>query len=641
MFDRILSLAIRLASATVLLGWGLSAIGALNLRGYLLAGIPVVCLIGFFFRRNSKTATDAPRFPRLIFLRKKHRLLPAIYLFTFFLIVCGSILIEPNNYDGLSYRIPKILYWTTQNHWQWVNTPFGAINYTLPNYEWLTAPIFLITGGFHATVVINWIAFLFLPPLFFSLLRCFGTSRQLAYDWMWIFPTAYLIAMQAGSIGNDLLGLTAILAALHCANRFAATAQNEYLVDALLATGLCTGVKISNLPLGVFVLIILCKGLDFSRAKRPVIAIAVTLSLCVSAAIPLCLNFVYSGTILGTALNTDQVQNPLAGCLGNGLMTFVSAFAPPVFPGANHVGTMLEHLLGNGLDSWLHAHYAKFTLRLNELPQEDFSGELGLGISLALFLTIVLGMKGGGAHTFPAKQIGLLRWQKTVWWSWLAFSVLVISSKLGTGPSFPRNIMPWIPLLLAPMIAYYGNPRISRSLIWRYLTPLISLSVVPVLLASPSRPLLPPATLFRLAEKSGASTATLDRLSLVYRVYAQRADAFAIVKKELPESVRVLGLVSDGNEPTASWWRPYGSRRCVYLRTEAEVDAARRDGLQYIVLKETSCQHYFNMDTEHWLASHQARPVMTADIKLLASVPPFHYTLAKFDPIPPPNNHLP
>ena len=145
---------------------------------------------------------------------KRRRLLPLIFLFTFLLIVCGSVLYEPNNFDGLTVRIPRVLYWMGQHHWYWIKTPFPELNYLLPNYEWLTVPIFLATGGFHAAVAINWISFLFLPSLFFTLLRAFGTPRRLAWDWMWIFPSGYLIAIQAGSISNDLPGLTAILAAL-------------------------------------------------------------------------------------------------------------------------------------------------------------------------------------------------------------------------------------------------------------------------------------------------------------------------------------------------------------------------------------------------------------------------------------------
>ena len=561
---------------------------------------------------------------------KCRRILPLIYLVTFGLIVFGSVWHEPNNFDGLSYRIPKVLYWLNQHCWCWINTPFQELNYTLPNYEWLTVPLFLATGGFHGAVVINWIAFLALPSLFFTLLRAFGASGRLAYDWMWIFPSGYLIVMQAGGIGNDLIGLAFILAALHCANRFVATTRASFLFAALLAAGFCTGVKLTNLPLAVFVLIILLKDLKLLRVRCFAFAIATALALLVSALIPILLNLAYSGSILGTTSSNDHVQNPVAGWLGNSLISLVAAFAPPLFPGANQITALLEHSLGHGLDAWLQLHYAKFTLRTNELPQEE-SGALGLGITLALITSVILWAGRGKAGNVSALKFQILPWQKIVWWIWLGFAGLIISAKLGTGPGFPREMLPWLPLLLAPVIAFFGCGRISRSSIWRTLVPLISLSVVPALLLTPSRPLIPQFTLFKLAQKSGASTASLERFNVVYDVYARRANPFAAIKNELPPNIRILGLISDGDEPTAAWWKPYGSRRCIYLLSEAEVKAAREEGVQYIILKEPSCRQYFNTDTARWLETHQARPIKTVEIRILAAAPPVRYTLAQFE----------
>jgi hypothetical protein len=631
MFDFVLGLGIRLASAAVLLGWGLSALGELNGRGYVVAGVPLLVIVGILSLRGPGAPKRGSMIGPWIRRWKGRRILPLIYLVTFGLIVLGSVWHEPNNYDGLSYRIPKVLYWLDQHRWHWINAPFQAINYTLPNYEWVTVPLFLATGGFHGTVVINWIAFLALPSLFFTLLRAFGVPGRLAYDWMWIFPSGYLIALEAGSIGNDLIGLAFILAALHCANRFVATTRASGLFDALLAAGFCTGVKVTNLPLAVFVLIILLKNLKLLRARCFVFAIAATLAALVSALIPILLNLAYSGSILGTTSSDDQAQSPVAGWLGNGLILLMAALMPPLFPGANQITALLEHSLGRGLDAWLRLGYVKFSLRVNELPQEE-SGALGLGITLALMTSIVLWMGCDRAGNLSVRKSRLLPWQKIVWWGWLGFAGLVVAARLGTGPSVPRNLLPWYPLLLAPVIAFFGCGRTTRSSIWRMLAPLVSLSVVPALLLTPSRPLIPQSILLQLAQKSGASAALVERLNLVYDIYARRTNPFAAIVNELPQNARVLGLIDEGNEPTAAWWKPYGSRRCIYLRSETEVNAARAEGVQYIVVKELSCRQYFNTDTAHWLETHQARPIKTIEVRVLATVPPIRYTLAQFEP---------
>jgi hypothetical protein len=630
MFDLILALGIRLASAVVLLGWLLSTLGELNGRGYILAGIPLLATVGILSWHRPESPRQGSRFAPWARWWKCRRILPLIYLATFALIIAGSVWHEPNNFDGLSYRIPKVLYWLDQQHWYWINTPFEELNYTLPNYEWLTVPIFLVTGGFHSAVVINWIAFLFLPSLFFALLRAFGASERVAYDWMWIFPSGYLIAMQAGGIGNDLIGLAFILAALHCANRFVATAKISFLFDALLAAGFCTGIKLTNVPLAAFVLIILLKDPKLLRARYFAFAIATALAALVSALIPILLNLKYSGTILGTTLPVDQIQNPLAGWLGNGLILLMASLTPPLFPDANQITTFLECSLGQGLHGWLQLHYAKFTLRLNELPQEE-GGALGLGITLAVITSIALWVGCRKSRHFTRRQSGLARWQKIVWWIWLGFAGLLVTAKLGTGMALPRNLLPWFPLLLAPVIAFFGQGQMTRPSIWRILAPLVSLSVVPALLLNPSRPLIPPTALFQLAKKTGTSPSLLERFNVVYDVYAARANPFAAIVNELPKNVEVLGLISDGNEPTAAWWKPYGSRRCVYLRSEAEVNAAKKEGMRYVVLKEFSCQKFFGTDTRHWLETHQARTINVVEIRVLAAAAPVRYTLAQFE----------
>ena len=489
-------------------------------------------------------------------------------------------------------------------------------------------PHFFLTGGFHADVVIDWISFLFLPSLFFTLLRAFGTPRRLAWDWMWLLPSASLVAMQAGSIGNDLPGMAAILAALHCANRFVARRQTGYLLDALLAAGLCTGIKLSNLPLAAFVLIILLGNFKALTSRRLAFAAATAAALCVSAFIPMLLNLKHTGTILGvTTAVSDELHNPAAGLTGNSLISLEAALTPPVFPGANQVSAILQHSLGHKLMAWLHQNYPSFSLQVNELPQEEH-GALGLAMTVAFLANIMLWVRF--RHHVPVHQSTLLPWQKIAWWSWLAFALAVLFSKLGTRGGFPREMLPWYPLLLAPLIAFFGREQTARSPFWRWLAPLVSLSIVPALLLTPSRPLIPPKTVVKLAQKCGASAASLERLKTVYAVYASRADLFVGLKQYLPPDAKVLALVSDGEEPTASWWKPFGSRRCTFVLSEADVAAAQKQGAHYLVLNELSCQKYFHMDIPHWLETHHAREVKTVEIRLLAAEPPIRYTLAEF-----------
>jgi hypothetical protein len=180
-----------------------------------------------------------------------------------------------------------------------------------------------------------------------------------------------------------------------------------------------------------------------------------------------------------------------------------------------------------------------------------------------------------------------------------------------------------------------GCERVARNRLWRACAPLVSLSVLPAILLTPSRPLVPPQMVIWLARSAGASNASLARIEAVYSVYASRADPFAELTRELPPEERTLGLVTDGAEPTASWWKPYGSHRCVYLLSEAQTDAARRTGVRYVVLQELGCQRYFNTNAAGWLDLHHAQVVKTIEVKLFPGYPPFPYTLARLETVPP------
>ncbi len=628
MFDCALSLAIRLGSAAVLLGWLLSACVQLNARGYLLLGIPVAIVTAIFTLREAKPPGSGKTARRLKRWLKQRRWLPLIYFSTFALIIIGSAMYEPNNFDGLSYREPKVLDWLDAQRWRWIASPYEAINYTLPNYEWLTVPFFLVTRGFHSTVIINWIAFLFLPSLLFSLIRAFGARGRAAFDWMWIFPTGYIIALEAGGIGNDVIGMVALLAALHCANRFVRDGKGGQLFDALLAAGFCTGVKLSNLPLPVFVLIILLRDRAKLFTRPKALAAGLMVALAISAFIPILNNLRNVGTVFGSTTKLDQIDNPVAGWVGNGIITVTTAMQPPVFPAAKKAMSLAEHALGQSFLEWMRVHYDKFSMRLHEMPQEE-TGALGLGITAALLINAGVWLRA--RNKLAAGECpGLLRWQRMAWWAWFGFAALVIAAKLGTGLAFPRNMLPWYPLALAPLAAFLGRAPLGKSLAWRLGAPLAALSLWPALALNPSRPLLPPSMILSAAEKLHVPAGVQEQLRVTYEIYAKRADVFAELRTDLPTSARVLGLVSDGSEPTVSYWKPFGSRRCVFMITDAEMRAAPASGVEYFIVADNSCMRYFNIHTDEFLAKYGAKEIKSVQIRMLVGWPAARYTLAKF-----------
>lgn len=262
----------------------------------------------------------------------------------------------------------------------------------------------------------------------------------------------------------------------------------------------------------------------------------------------------------------------------------------------------MERALGPQLDGWLKAHYFKFGLRWTELAQEE-SGGLGLGLTIAFALCLLLWWRGGRRRSGRAESAGLAGWQRRAWWTWLAISFAVIGSKLGA-----------------------GVPRV-----WRVCAALVSASVIPAVLLTPSRPLVPPRVLIKLARDCRLKPSALERLETTYDVYARRADPFGPIRASWPADEKVIGLVSDGSEPTAGWWMPYGSHRCVYLMSDEAIAAARREGVRYVVVEDSIARRFLHTDTQGWLQAHHATRLREWDLKLLAAGTPEHYTLARFD----------
>ena len=225
----------------------------------------------------------------------------------------------------------------------------------------------------------------------------------------------------------------------------------------------------------------------------------------------------------------------------------------------------------------------------------------------------------------------MLRWQRLAWWAWFGFAGLAIAAKLGTGLAFPRNMLPWYPLALAPLAAFLGRAPLGKSLAWRIGAPLAALSLLPALALNPSRPLVPPSATIRLAEAMHLPSGIRGPIRDTYEIYAKRADVFADLRAELPPDARLLGLVSDGSEPTVSYWKPFGSRRCVYMITDEEMRSAPAKGVEYFIVADNSCLRYFGMHTDEFLAKYGAKEIKTVEIRMLVGWPSARYTLAKFD----------
>ena len=182
-------------------------------------------------------------------LRRFRRPLPLAFGILAVLVLAGGMLHEPNNGDTMGYRLPRVLHWLAEQRWHWIHADDARLNVAAPGWEWLAAPMLLFCKSDRPLFLINWLPFLLLPGLTFSLLGRLGVSRRAAWYWMWILPSGYCFVMQAGSVCNDSFTATYALAAMVLALRGSRANAPADLGYSLLAAALLTGAKQTNLPL--------------------------------------------------------------------------------------------------------------------------------------------------------------------------------------------------------------------------------------------------------------------------------------------------------------------------------------------------------------------------------------------------------
>lgn len=228
-------------------GWTLSALHELNAGGYAVALL--VWLAALFVWRKKTSARFLPQIRWQKVLRRFRRPFPLAFLILAAMAFLGGALYPPNNYDAMTYRVPRVLHWLAAEHWHWIHTPDARMNTRSCGMEWLSGPLLALTRSDRLLFLPNIISFLLLPGLVFSVFARLGVPRRTAWHWMWIVPLGFNFVLQAGSVANDLTGAAFALAAMDYALRAIQLRRVSDFWLSILSAGLMTGAKASNLPL--------------------------------------------------------------------------------------------------------------------------------------------------------------------------------------------------------------------------------------------------------------------------------------------------------------------------------------------------------------------------------------------------------
>jgi hypothetical protein len=604
------------ATWAVLSGWLLSAFGWLGGWGYLAS--LAVCLAGVMITiRRGTFALPSVRRIRIA-RRRWRRLPPLLYLLVFLMALLGAVLYAPSNYDALSYRLPRMLHWLAEGRWHWIHTNYHPVNTRASATEWMQIPFLLLGRSDRLLVLPNLISFALLPGLIFSILRSLRISRRVAWNWMWIFPSGYCYALQAGGIGNDLPGAVLFLSGIHFALRARKSRAWSDFAWACIGMALATGAKTSNVPLGLPWLVAIAPALPLLWKFLPRNLLLAPVLVLLTFLPNAWLNHKYCGDWTGLKAEPVLMRggDPLLYVSWNIPYLVVQNLTPPVFPGSNIYNREVRKFIPENLKAKLRENFepAACNLYASEIMMEE-NGPIGVGITLLLVLSLIGAWWLGRKTTLPSTPSARspLIWLLSL--STLA-ALLVMFVKSGLAGS-GRYLAPHYLLLILPFISPRAMARFLRTQIWKIAITCSFAALMLTMVISPARPLWPAFTVLQAFKADDSSNPALKRVWDVYTFYRQRPDVFVPLVAQLPAGVDRIGLFS-ANTPESSLWKPFGSRRVVHILGTDSVDSIRQRGVEFIAAgpRSMSDDPLFP-SLEEWCRLHHATIIAEAQAQIL------------------------
>lgn len=592
-------------------GWILSAIHQLNAGGYIVAAVITILILWL-----TKAPIDFGR----VRLRRFRRLFPVCFLILAILAFLGGALYGPNNYDGLAYRSPRVLHWLAEGQWTWIHTAWASINVRGCGYEWMSSPVFALTGTDRLLFLVSVISFLQLPGLIFSVFTRMGVSRRVAWNWMWIAPTGYCFVLQAGSIANDLFAVPLALAAFDFGLR--ANGDDRFKAHwnlwlCLLAGGAITAIKSSNilLLLGPGLLVLL--GLSAVRHRKLLTCVFVAAAALCSFLPTAAMNrkFARDWSGMATMGISHEKQTLLSRFCGDFAIVLTHNLLPPVFPCSSWWDNkVVPRVIPKTMLVQMHAQDPAVLANRDIVGAPDLANEentgIGLGICALLGLSLICGGRPDGRDRSRTGRVAN-------WAAWVSFAGFLTMAVFT--PGLARLLAPFYLPLFPVFLLGRRLSIFTRSPLWRGAAFVAFLVALALLVVTPSRPLFPAKALFAALEKRFPTSKTITRAARVYSVYSDRSDAFASVRKALPADVRKLGLITF-DLPETSLWRPFGSRKILHILPEESAASLDAQGISYILVPETLVGG--PVEFTRWAQKAGVQSVASFMLDLKASQPP-------------------
>ena len=610
-----------------LAGWVLSACHRLNAAGYAVAFLLGLAAVWAQRRQIYAAAFSGWHWGKT--RRRFRRSFPLAFLLLGALAVLGGTIHPPSNYDGLAYRVPRVLHWLAEGRWHWIYTDFQRVNTRACGIEWLSAPLIAFTRTERSLFLINTVSFLLLPGLVFSLFRRVGVRPRAAWHWMWLLPTGYCYLLQAGSIANDMFSTVYALAAMDFALRARKSGRVSEVWLSVLSAALLTGAKTSNLPLLLPWVVALAPTWRLWLIRPLAWAAVLPLALGASFLPMAVLNTVYGGEWSGAVIEHATVgSGPVwLHLLANGITWPLDNLAPPVFPFALAWNQVADAMIPASLA----ALYRRYGFEpgaadghLQGVQVEEGAG-LGFGMTILLGLSVLAVMFGrrprdarraGPPSDLFMKLICIAPW----------LSLLFLMTKLSFGGAV-RYLASYYPLLGMGLLLSPAQGEIVRRKWWRSWASFSWGLAALVLVISPARPLWPAGWFIRHYGSRLKSSRLAVRAMDAYETKSKRTQVFAPVLAALPGDATVLGYLAE-DCPETSVWKPFGSRRVLHVKRSDSAEAIRQRGIRYMLVTLSASKEPW----PHWVQRMNARELKTASLKMWGWLPPYVWHLVELLP---------
>ncbi|HEY1787378.1 MAG TPA: hypothetical protein VGJ73_04450, partial [Verrucomicrobiae bacterium] len=538
----------------------------------------------------------------------------------------------PDNYTGLTYRAGRVLQWLSHGHWFWIHTTDYRMNDRACGMEWLSAPILLFTQSTRGLFLLNFLPFLLMPGLIFSIFVRLGVRGRVAWYWMWLLPTGYTFLLQAGGNANDTFPTVYALAAVYFALRAGDNSDSSAAIGdlrrSILAAALLTGAKASNLPLLLPWAIAAMPSFPVLRKGIAGMAVVVLVAAVVSFLPSAILNVHYLGDWSGLSIEQEgmNMKNPFVGVWGNAFLLLLDNLTPPLFPLATWWNQHGLSLFPHFLMAPMLRNFEEGFLWVGELPTEDWAG-IGFGVGMLLMVSVIANFfRSSSSSTAPSagRRVSATLVLLAPWVALLAYS-------MKTGMVEPeRLIAPYYPLLAPLLLVGGGQSEIVRRRWWQMAAGGVVFLAFIVLVLSPDRPLWPAQTVLSRLAATQPANHLISRARDVYAVYARRADPLVNVRALLPPGIKLVGFVGAEDDCDISFWLPLGSRRVEHFLLSDPPERFQEKGVKYALVGGLNL-HLRGVTLDDWLKKTGAEVIAETNGTLKVSEGPQQWYIVQLN----------